>query len=255
MADEKKGALEGKVMLVTGAGRGIGREIALLAAKSGASVVVNYATSKEGADKVVAAIVQAGGKAVAVGASVANESEVTQLFAATRQAYGKLDILVNNAGVYGFVPLEAVTAEEYHRQYDTNVLGLLLTTKAALPLFPEAGGSVINISSVVSTLAPPGASVYAGTKGAVDTITRSLAKELGPRKIRVNAINPGLVITEGVEAAGIAGSDFEKGAIAVTPLGRVGQPDDIAPPVVFLASDDARWITGETIFVSGGAAI
>jgi 3-oxoacyl-[acyl-carrier protein] reductase len=162
---------------------------------------------------------------------------------------------VNNAGVYAFSPLEQVTADEYKRQYDTNVLGLLLTTKAALPYFPAAGGSVVNISSVVSTLAPAAASVYASTKGAVDTITKSLAKELGPRNIRVNAINPGLVVTEGTQSAGIVNSDLEKGAVAQTPLGRVGQPDDIAPPVSFLASDEARWITGETIFVSGGAAI
>ena len=247
--------LTGKVAVVTGASKGIGAAIARHLAAEGASVVVNYATSKAGAEKVVAEIVKAGGKAVAIGASVAVEGEIASLFAETKAAYGKVDILVNNAGVYGFLPIEAVTAEEYHRQYNTNVLGLLLTTKAALPLFPETGGSVINISSVVSTLAPPMASIYAGTKGAVDTITKALAKELGPRKIRVNAINPGLVITEGVEAAGIVGSDFEKGAIAETPLGRVGQPDDIAPPVVFLASEDARWITGETIFVSGGAAI
>ncbi len=166
-----------------------------------------------------------------------------------------MDILVNNAGVYGFSPLGQVTADEYKRQYDTNVLGLLLTTKAALPHFPAEGGSVVNISSVVSTMAPAAASIYASTKGAVDTITKSLAKELGPRKIRVNAINPGLVITEGTRSAGIADSDFEKDAVARTPLGRAGQPQDIALPVSFLASDDSRWITGETIFVSGGAEI
>jgi len=166
-----------------------------------------------------------------------------------------VDILVNNAGVYGFSPLDQIDAEHYKRQFDTNVLGLLLTTKAALPLIPQEGGSVVNISSVVSTLAPASSSVYAGTKGAVDTLTKALAKELGPRNIRVNAINPGFVITEGTHSAGFVGSDFEKGAIATTPLGRAGQPEDIAPPVSFLASDDARWITGETIFVSGGAAI
>ena len=190
-----------------------------------------------------------------MGATIPKESEIEALFAETQKAYGKVDILVNNAGVYGFGSLDEVTAEEYKRQYDTNVLGLLLTTKAALPFFPSEGGSVVNISSVVSTLAPPAASVYASTKGAVDTITKALAKELAGRKIRVNAVNPGLVITEGVQSAGIAGSDFEKGAIAMTPLGRAGQPEDISPPVSFLASDDARWITGETIFVSGGAAI
>lgn len=247
--------LTGKVAVVTGASKGIGAAIAKQLAADGASVVVNYATSKEGADKVVAEITKAGGEAVSVGASVASESEIATLVAEAKKIYGKIDILVNNAGVYGFSPLEQVTAEEYKRQYDTNVLGILLTTKAALPLFPATGGSVVNISSIVSTLAPAASSVYSSTKGAVDTITKSLAKELGPRHIRVNAINPGFVITEGTHAAGLAGSEFENGAVATTPLGRAGRPEDIAPPVSFLASDDARWITGETIFVSGGAAI
>jgi 3-oxoacyl-[acyl-carrier protein] reductase len=247
--------LQGKVAVVTGASKGIGAAIAKQLAADGASVVVNYATSREGADKVVAEITKAGGKAIAVGASVSKETDITALFAETKKAYGKVDVLVNNAGVYGFAPLDQVTADEYKRQYDTNVLGLLLTTKAALPHFPAAGGSVINISSVVSTLAPAGGSVYSSTKGAVDTITKSLAKELAPRKIRVNAINPGLVVTEGTHSAGLIDSDFEKDAIARTPLGRAGQPEDIAPPVAFLASDDARWITGETIYVSGGSAI
>lgn len=247
--------LTGKVAVVTGASKGIGASIAKHLAAEGASVVVNYSSSKDGADKVVSEIVKAGGKAVAVGASVAKEAEIAELFEETKKTYGKVDILINNAGVYGFAPLEEITAQEYHRQHDTNVLGLLLTTKAALPLFPETGGSIVNISSVVSTYAPPSASVYSATKGAVDTITKSLAKELGARKIRVNAINPGLVITEGVETMGIAGSEFEATQVAATPLGRVGQPDDIALPTVFLASDDARWITGETIFVSGGAGI
>ncbi len=247
--------LTGKVAVVTGASKGIGAAIAKQLAADGAQVVVNYATSREGADKVVTEITEKGGKAIAVGASVAREADIETLFAETRKTYGKVDILVNNAGVYGFAPLDQVTADEYKRQYDTNVLGLLLTTKAALPYFPDEGGSVINISSVVSSLAPAAASVYASTKGAVDTITKALAKELGARKIRVNAINPGLVITEGTQSAGIVGSDFEKEAVAMTPLGRAGQPEDIAPPVSFLASDDARWITGETIFVSGGAAI
>jgi len=199
--------------------------------------------------------VQAGGTAIAVGGSVAVESEVAALFAQAKETYGKVDILVNNAGVYAFAPLEDITVEEYKRQFDTNVLGVLLATKAALPLFPETGGSVINISSVVSQMAPPTSAVYSATKGAVDTITKSLAKELGSRQIRVNAVNSGMVITEGVVAAGMQGGDFEAQTIAMTPLGRVGHPDDIAPPVVFLASDAARWITGETIFVSGGAAI
>jgi 3-oxoacyl-[acyl-carrier protein] reductase len=247
--------LTGKVAVVTGASKGIGAAVAKQLAADGASVVVNYATSREGADKVVAQITKAGGKAIAVGASVSKEADVAALFAETKKAYGKVDILVNNAGVYGFAPLEQFSADEYKRQYDTNVLGLLLTTQAALPLFPAEGGSVVNISSIVSTLAPAGGSVYSSTKGAVDTITKSLAKELGSRKIRVNAINPGLVITEGTHTAGLADSDFEKNTVAVTPLGRAGQPEDIALPVAFLASDDARWITGETIFVSGGAAI
>jgi 3-oxoacyl-[acyl-carrier protein] reductase len=247
--------LTGKVAVVTGASKGIGAAIAKQLAADGAQVVVNYSTSREGADKVVAEITEKGGDAFAVGASVAKEADIEALFAETRKAYGKVDILVNNAGVYGFAPLDQVTADDYRRQYDTNVLGLLLTTKAALPYFPKEGGSVINISSVASSLAPAATSVYSSTKGAVDTITKALAKELAARRIRVNAINPGLVITEGTHSAGIVGSDFEKGAVATTPLGRAGQPEDIAPPVSFLASDDARWITGETIFVSGGAAI
>jgi 3-oxoacyl-[acyl-carrier protein] reductase len=246
---------QGRVAGVTGASTGSGAAIAKQLAADGAQVVVNYATSREAAEAVVSDIAKAGGKAVAIGGSVADEANINRLFAETQRIFGKVDVVVNNAGVYSFAPLEQVTAEDYKRQYDTNVLGLLLTTKAALPHFPAEGGSVINISSVASTLAPAAAAVYASTKGAVDTITKSLAKELGPRKIRVNAVNPGYVVTEGTRAAGIAGSDFEKNTIAETPLGRAGQPEDIAPPVAFLASDDARWITGETIFVSGGAAI
>ena len=247
--------LTGKVAVVTGASKGIGAAIAKQLAADGASVVVNYSTSREGADKVVADIKKAGGQATAIGASVAKEAEIEALFAETKKTYGKVDILVNNAGVYGFAPLEQLTLEEYSRQFNTNVYGLLATTKAALPHFPAEGGSIINISSVVSTLAPPASSVYSSTKGAVDTITKSLAKELGARKIRVNAINPGLVITEGTQSAGFEGSDFERNTVAETPLGRVGQPQDIAPPVAFLASDDARWITGETIYVGGGLGI
>jgi 3-oxoacyl-[acyl-carrier protein] reductase len=247
--------LQGKVAVVTGASKGIGAAIAKQLAANGANVVVNYSTSRQGADKVVSEITKDGGKAIAVGGSVQSEADIDRLFAETKKAYGKVDILVNNAGVYGFASLEEMSAQEYKRMYDTNVLGLLLTTKAALPHFPAEGGSVVNISSVVSTVAPPAASVYASTKGAVDTITKSLAKELAPRKIRVNAINPGLVITEGTQSAGMVGSEFERQAIARTPLGRAGQPEDIAPPVAFLASDDARWITGETIFVSGGAGM
>lgn len=247
--------LTGKVAVVTGASKGIGAAIAKQLASDGAKVVVNYATSREGADKVVAEIKSQGGEAIAVQGSVAKESDIQSLFAQTKTSFGKVDILVNNAGVYAFSPLQNVTADEYRRQYDTNVLGLLLTTKAALDLFPAEGGSVVNISSVASTLAPAQSSVYSSTKGAVDTITKALAKELGQRKIRVNAINPGLVVTEGTHSAGIVGSEFEEQAIATTPLGRAGTPQDIALPVAFLASDDARWITGETIFVSGGAAI
>ena len=247
--------LTGKVAVVTGASKGIGSAIAKHLAAEGASVVVNYSSSREGAEKVVDSITKAGGKAIAVGGSVSNEQDVQKLFVETKNAYGKVDILVNNAGVYAFAPLDQMTAEEYKRQFDTNVFGLMLTTKAALPHFPAEGGSIINVSSIASVSAPAMGSLYSATKGAVDAITKSLAKELGPRKIRVNAINPGLVITEGVHTAGFAGGDFEKGAIASTPLGRVGHPEDIAPPVSFLASDDARWITGETIFVSGGAAI
>ena len=245
--------LKDKVAVVTGASKGIGAAIAKHLAAAGATVVVNYASSKEGADKTVADIVSRGGKAVAVKASVLNEGEVAALFGTVKKNFGKLDILVNNAGIYEFSPLQDVTVEHYNRQFNTNVLGVLLATQAALPLFPPAGGSVVNISSVVSTLAPAMGSVYSATKGAIDTITRSLAQELAPRKIRVNAVSPGMVKTEGT--AGFAGSDFEKGAVAATPLGRIGEPDDIAPPAVFLASEDARWITGETLYVSGGAAI
>ena len=247
--------LKGKVAVVTGASKGIGAAIAKQLAAEGAEVVVNYASSREGADKVVSEITKNGGRAVAIGGSVSNEADIEKLFKETAKTFGKIDILVNNAGVYSFLPLEQVTAEDYRRQFDTNVLGLLLATKAALPHFPASGGSVVNISSVASTLAPPTGSVYSSTKGAVDTITKSLAKELGSRKIRVNSVNPGYVVTEGTISTGITGSDFEKQAIAQTPLGRAGQPEDIALPVAFLASEDARWITGETIFVSGGAAI
>jgi 3-oxoacyl-[acyl-carrier protein] reductase len=247
--------LAGKVAVVTGASKGIGAAVAKKLAAEGASVVVNYSSSREGADTVVAEIERAGGKAVAVGCSVTDDSAVQSLMEETRKSFGKLDILVNNAGVYAFAPLEQITASEYRRQYDTNVLGVLLTTKAALALFPEEGGSVINLSSIVSTSTPPATAVYSSSKAAVDAITKALAKELALRNIRVNAINPGLVITEGTHAAGLAGGDFERQVVAMTPLGRPGTPEDIAGPIAFLASDDARWITGETIFVSGGAGI
>lgn len=244
--------LEGKVAVVTGASKGIGASIAKHLAAEGAAVIVNYASSKEGADKVVGEITSAGGKAVAVQANVAKPEDITKLFAQTNDAFGRLDILVNNAGVYEFAPLEAITPEHYHKMFDLNVLGLLLTTQEAVKQFDPEGGAIINIGSVAGTSAPPNASVYVGTKAAVDGITRSLASELGPKKIRVNAINPGMVETEGVHAAGFAESDFRKAIEAQTPLGRIGQPQDIAPAVVFLASDDARWITGETWHVAGG---
>jgi 3-oxoacyl-[acyl-carrier protein] reductase len=246
------GKLAGKVAVVTGASKGIGAGIAKELAAQGAAVVVNYASSKEGADKVVAEIKKAGGKAIAVGGSVAKAADVDSLFAETKKAYGKLDILVNNAGVYAFAALEAITEDEIARIFGTNVTGLLLATKAGVALFPAEGGSVINIGSVVSEIAPPASAVYSGTKGAVDTITRVLAKELGPKKIRVNAVNPGLIATEGFKSAGFEGSDFEKQAVQQTPLGRVGRPDDIASVVAFLASDEAKWVTGSLIQAAGG---
>ena len=243
---------EGKVAVVTGASKGIGAAIAKHLAQEGASVVVNYASSKEGAERVVAEITGKGGKAVAVQANVANQADIQRLFAQTRAAFGRLDVLVNNAGIYAFVPLEEVTAEHFHKQFDLNVLGLILTIQEAVKHFGADGGSIVNISSVVSTSAPPNASVYSATKGAVDAVTRSLAKELGPRKIRVNAINPGMVETEGFRAAGIAESDMRRQVEASTPLGRIGQPQDIAPAVVYLASADSAWVTGETLTISGG---
>jgi 3-oxoacyl-[acyl-carrier protein] reductase len=246
------GKLTGKVAVVTGASKGIGAGIAKELAAQGASVVVNYASSKEGADKVVAEITKAGGKAIAVGGSVAKAGEIEKLFADTKKAYGKVDVLVNNAGVYAFTPLEGITEEEIDRIFDTNVRGLLLATKAGVALFPPEGGSIINIGSVVSEQTPPTSSVYSGTKGAVDAITRVFAKELGPKRIRVNAVNPGPVATEGFKTAGFEGSDFEKGMVQSTPLGRIGQPDDVASVVAFLASDDARWVTGSLLQAAGG---
>jgi 3-oxoacyl-[acyl-carrier protein] reductase len=246
------GKLTGKVAVVTGASKGIGAAIAKELAAQGASVVVNYASSKEGAEKVVAEIKSAGGKAIAVGGSVAKVAEIDALFAETKKAYGKLDILVNNAGVYQFAPLEAVTEESIDLMYQTNVKGLILTTKAGVALFPAEGGVVINVGSVASDQTPPMSAVYSGTKGAVDAITRVLAKELGPKKIRVNALNPGPVVTEGFKTAGVEGSDFEKQMLQSTPLGRLGQPDDIATVAAFLASDDARWVSGSLLQVAGG---
>jgi len=241
--------LSGKVAVVTGASKGIGAAIAKKLAKEGASVVVNYASSKAGADAVVASITAAGGKATAVKGDVTKDSKA--IIEAAITAFGRLDILVNNSGVYEFAPIEAVTEESFNRQFGVNVLGLLLTTQAALKHIGE-GGSIINIGSVVSRVTPPASAVYSGTKGAVDAITGVLARELGPRKIRVNALNPGMVETEGATSAGFIGSDFEKGVVAQTPLGRVGQPSDIADVAVFLASDDARWLTGEKLVAGGG---
>jgi 3-oxoacyl-[acyl-carrier protein] reductase len=243
--------LEGKVAVVTGASKGIGASIARQLGAAGASVVVNYASSKEGADKVVNEIVSKGGKAIAVQGDVSKQADIDKLFAETKKAYKKVDILVNNAGVYEFGPLEAVTEAQFHKIFNLNVLGLLLTTQAAAKQFGE-GASVINIGSGVSRITPPNSAVYTATKGAVDAITGVLAKELGSKKIRVNSINPGIVETEGTVTAGFIGSDFEKGLVAQTPLGRAGQPDDIGAVAVFLASDDSRWITGEQILVTGG---
>jgi len=244
--------LAGKVAVVTGASKGIGAAIAKHLAAEGASVVVNYSSSKLGADKVVTEISARGGKAIAVQGDVAKKADIDRLFAETKKAFGRLDILVNNAGIYEFSPLDSLTEEHFHKQFNLNVLGLLLVSQAALKLFDSTGGSVINMSSVVSTMAIPNASVYSGTKGAVDAITRSLASELGPRGIRVNAIRPGMVETEGTHAAGIEGSDMQKAVLAQTPLGRLGQPADIVGTAVFLASADSSWISGETFVIAGG---
>jgi 3-oxoacyl-[acyl-carrier protein] reductase len=244
--------LDGKVAVVTGASKGIGAAIAKHLAAEGAAVVINYSSSKEGADKVVDEITKRGGKAIAVQADVAKKKDIDRLFAETKKTFGRLDILVNNAGVFEFLPLEQVTEEHFHRHFDINVLGLLLAIQEATKYFGPEGGSVINISSSASVSAPAVASVYSATKAAVDTITKSLAKELGPRKIRVNAINPGMVETEGVREGGFLGSDFQKMFEAQSALGRIGQPGDIAPAVVFFASPDAGWITGETLIISGG---
>ena len=248
----KNGKLTGQVAVVTGASKGIGADIATHFAAEGAAVVVNYSSSKEGADRVVDEITKRGGKAIAVQANVARKAEVERLFGAAKKAFGKIDVLVNNAGVYEFSPLEEITEEQFHKHFNVNVLGLLFATQEAVRQFDSAGGSIINISSAVTSLTPPNTSVYTGTKGAVDAITRTLAKELGPRNIRVNAINPGMVETEGVIAAGFNEGEFRKGVEAQTPLGRIGQPQDISPAAVFLASSDAQWITGETLRVAGG---
>ncbi len=243
--------LAGKVAVVTGASKGIGAAISKSLAAEGASVVVNYASSKADADKVVAAITEAGGKAVAVGGDVSKKADAQGIIAAAIKAFGRLDILVNNSGVYAFSPIEAVSEEEFHRMFNVNVLGLLLVTQAAVEHLGE-GASIINIGSAVTSLTPPGSSIYTGTKGAVDAITGVLSRELGPRKIRVNSINPGIVQTEGTHTAGFVGSDFENGIVQQTPLGRAGQPQDIASVAVFLASDDSGWVSGEALIAGGG---
>ena len=244
--------LFGKVAVVTGASKGIGAAIARHLAAEGATVVVNYSASKEAAQRVVENITQSGGGALAVQANVADPADVKRLFAEVKNKFHKLDILVNNAGIYEFAPLENVTPEHFHKQFDLNVLGLVLTSQEAAKQFGPTGGAIINISSVVAHSPVATASVYSGTKAAVDAITKSLAKELGPRNIRVNAINPGMVETEGLQSAGIADSDFRRATEAQTPLGRIGRPDDIAPAAVFFASQDSAWITGETLTISGG---
>lgn len=246
------GRLTGKVAIVTGASKGIGAGIARSFGEAGASVVVNYASSREGAERVVAQIKAAGGKAIAVQGDVSKADDVKRLFAETKKSYGSIDILVNNAGVFDFGPLESVTEREFHRQFDINVLGTLLATQESLDHFGPNGGSVINISSVTSANPVPNSVIYSATKSAVDSITKSLARELASRKIRVNAIAPGGVETEGTHTVGMIGSDFEKQIVAATPLGRLGQPEDIARLALHLASDEAAWLTGERITASGG---
>ena len=248
-----KSKLRGKVAIVTGASKGIGAGIAKQLAAEGASVVVNYASSREGADRVVGEIKQHGGTATALQADLANKADIERLFGETIKKFGRIDILVNNAGVYEFMSLDEVTEEHFHRQFNVNVLGLILATQQAARHFGPEGGSIINIGSVAGTSAPPATSVYSATKAAVNAVTRSLASELGPRGVRVTAVNPGMVETEGVRSAGLAESEFRKSVESQTPLGRIGQPQDIAPLVAFLASSDASWITGETYHVSGGS--
>ncbi len=250
--EESMSKLAGKVAVVTGASKGIGAQIAKHLAAEGVSIAVNYASSKAAADKVVDEIAKAGGKAIAVQADVAKMQDIEHLFAETTKVFGAPEILVNNAGIYEFIPLENVTEDHFHRLFNLNVLGLILTTQEAAKHFGENGGSVINISSVASTLTPPTGTVYNATKAAVNAVTKTLARELGPRKIRVNAIIAGMIETEGLHSTGIVESDFRQQVEAQTPLGRIGQPQDIAPAVAFLASPDAGWITGELLFVSGG---
>jgi 3-oxoacyl-[acyl-carrier protein] reductase len=249
------GKLNNKIAVVTGASKGIGAGIAKQLAADGATVVVNYNSDRKGADKVVADIAAFSGEAIAIQANVAVESDVINLFDEVRGRFGRIDILVNNAGIYTFAGIDEITAEHYHHLYNINVLGVLLASQAALPLFPEDGGAIINISSIVSTLSPPGALAYVSSKSAVDGITRAMAKELAGRNIRVNGISPGLIVTEGQATAGILGSDLEKFFLSITPMGRAGVPEDVALPAAFLASDDARYITGETLRVAGGAGM
>jgi 3-oxoacyl-[acyl-carrier protein] reductase len=243
--------LKGKVAVVTGASKGIGAAIAKALAAEGASVIVNYASSKQGAEAVVAEIDKSGGKAVAVKGDVSKAAEAKAIVDAAIEHFGRLDVLVNNSGVYEFKPLEDITEEHFHQEFDVNVLGLLLTTQAASKHLGE-GGSIVNIGSLVTRISPPASAVYTGTKGAVDAITGVLARELGPRRIRVNTVSPGIVETEGTHAAGFIGSEFAANAAAQTPLGRIGQPQDIATIVTFLASDDSHWLTGEQLYASGG---
>lgn len=248
----KVSKLKNKVAIVTGASKGIGASIAKELAKEGALVAVNYSSSKEGAERVVDEIAREGGKAIAVQANVFNKKEIERLFAETKKAFGKIDVLVNNAGIYEFGPLEEVTKESFYKHFDINVLGLLYACQEAAKYFGTDGGSIINISSCVTSVTPPNSSVYTATKAAVDGITKSLAKELGPRNIRVNSINPGMVETEGANAGGFIESDFRKQVEAQTPLGRIGQPIDVAPAAVFLASQDSSWVTGENWIIAGG---
>jgi 3-oxoacyl-[acyl-carrier protein] reductase len=244
--------LTGKVAVVTGASKGIGASIAEHFGAAGASVVVNYSSSKAGADAVVAKITAKGGKAIAVQGDVSKQEDIVRLFAETKKTFGKLDVLVNNAGIYDFKPLEEITAEHFHKQFNLNVLGLLLTTQEAVKLIGPEGGSIINISSIVGQMPAATGSVYSATKAAVDSLAASLSQELGPKKIRVNSLNPGMVETEGLHAVGFAGSDFQKHTEATTPLGRIAQPEDIATAAVFFASDDAGWVTGQTLMLAGG---
>lgn len=245
--------LEGKVAIVTGASKGIGASIALTLAKEGAKVIVNYSSSKEGAEKIVAKIKENGGNALAIQANMSDPKDIKRLFLEANKAFGKLDILVNNAGVYEFAPLDEITPEHFHKIFDLNVLGLVLATKEAVKYFKD-GGNIVNISSIASTLAPPETAIYSASKAAVDVITKSLSKELGPKNIRINSINPGMIETEGTKTAGIMDSEWRKDVETKTPLGRIGQPTDISPAVVFLASNDSSWITGETLYITGGYA-